>query len=135
LDYERGLLYDTAASLGPFRHTNFNRIETVHFVTADAAGEMAELIASHCLNRLFLNSAQGSGRDDVVAEWRRIAAEREVILAWGRKTGIVGQVAAHYRAERHYGSCSCEARIAKLHGSKQSGQRSPSTTQYPTRAS
>src|SRR4051812_29947846 len=57
---ERGLLNDTAASLGPFRHTNFNRVETFNFGTADAAAEMAELIASHRLDRLSRNSSQGS---------------------------------------------------------------------------
>jgi hypothetical protein len=109
--HERGLLNDAATSLGPFRHNNWNRIETFRFATADAAAEMAEMIASQRLDRLSRNSTQGSSRGDVAAEWRRIAEEREVILAWGRKTGMTGQVAAHYRAERHYGSCSYRAHV------------------------
>ncbi len=109
--HERGILNDTAASLGPFRHNNFNRIETFHFVTADAAAEMSEVITSQRLDRLSPNSTQGSSRGDVAAEWRRIAEEREVILAWGRKTGMLGQVVAHYRAERHLGACSYRAHV------------------------
>jgi plasmid stabilization system protein ParE len=107
--YERGLLNDTAANL---RHHHFNRIETFHFITVDAAAEMAELIASQCLDRLSRNSTQGSNRGDVAAEWRRIAEEREGILQWGRTTGMTGQVVAHYRAERHLGSCSYGAHVA-----------------------
>lgn len=114
--YERGILNDTAASLGPFRHHHFNRIETFHFVTADAAAELAELIASQRLDRLSKNSSQGSSRGEVAAEWRRIAEEREAILAWGRAAVMLGQVVAHYRAERHLGACSYRAHIesAKL---------------------
>ena len=113
---ERGLINDTAASLGPFRHNSFNRIETFHFKTADSAAEMGELIASQRLDRLSRNSTQGSCRGDVAAEWRRIAEEREDILAWGRKAGMLGQVVSHYRAERHLGSCSYRAHVetAKL---------------------
>jgi hypothetical protein len=110
--YERGILNDAAVSLGPFRHTNFNRIETFHFATVDAAAEMAELIASQRLDRLSRNSTQSSSRGDVAAEWRRIAEEREVILHWGRTTGMTGQVVAHYRVERHLGSCSYDAHRA-----------------------
>lgn len=109
--YERGILNDTAMSLGPFRHNHFNRFETFSFATIDASVEMAELIASQRLDRLFRNSNHGSSRGDVIAEWRRIAEEREGILAWGRRTGLLGQVVAHYRAERHLGSCSYRAHV------------------------
>lgn len=110
--HERGILNDAANALGPFRHNNWNRIETFRFTKADTAAELAELIASQRLDRLYRNSARSSSRGDVAAEWRRIGEEREAILAWGRKTRELMQVVSHYRFERRMGSCSYQAHVA-----------------------
>ena len=114
--HERGVLNETAQRIGQLRHSSFNCVETFRFTTADRAAEMAELITSKRLDRLSRNSAQGSSREEVAAEWKRIAEERETILEWGRVTGMLREVVALYRFERHMGSWSYHAHVeaAKL---------------------
>lgn len=90
----------------------FNSIHVVHFQHEDQAEALSRFALDNRLHRLVPNSTQGASREEVEAEWQRIAQEREAIVAWGRSTGMLRDVVQEYRFERRRGAFSSSAHMA-----------------------
>jgi len=90
----------------------FNSIHVVHFQYEEQAAALSRFALDNRLHRLVPNSTQGASREEVEAEWQRIAQELEVILAWGRSTRMLQEVVQEYRFERRRGSFSSAAHMA-----------------------
>lgn len=94
------------------RQSEFNGILCVHYRCLKPAQEMADWIAQNRMDRLKRNCTDGATREEVAAEWVKIAQEREVILAWGRRTAMLREVVQQYRFERKQGTYSYLAHAA-----------------------
>jgi hypothetical protein len=111
--HEPSLIREDATRIGgDWIISSFNCVEGIHFARPDHAVEMQEVIARYQLDRLFPNTKRKSTQEEVAAEWKRIAAEREVILSWGRSTRMLQEAVQAYRFERRQGSWSYTAHIA-----------------------
>jgi hypothetical protein len=64
------------------------------------------------LHRLVPGSLQPPTPEEVEADWRRMAAQREDILAWARKTKALSEIVQTYRSERRVGAFSYMAHSA-----------------------
>lgn len=93
------------------RQSDFNNIFCVHYRCLKPAQEMADWIAHNRMDRLKPNCTDGAPQEEVAAEWKRIAEERDVIVAWGRRTGMLREVVQQYRFERHQGAYSDTAHV------------------------
>jgi hypothetical protein len=110
LTHETLAMNQAAHDLGtPYRSGEFNAVRTYHFTRQDQAGAVAEFVLARRYDRLFRDCTSGSPRDAVAAEWRRIEAERQAILAWARRTRMLQEVVQEYRFSRRQGDASCRA--------------------------
>ena len=94
---------------GSYRCGWFNGILRYHLSKADHAETLSEFMLDHRLDRLRPNCRHGSSREEVAAEWRRIDAERDTILAWGRQKGRLQDVVQEYRFARRQRDLSNKA--------------------------
>lgn len=97
---------------GDHRGSFFNSFQRYHFQAEEQAAALSAFVLNNRLHRLMPNSTQGASREEVEAEWQRIAQEREVILAWGRSMRMLQEIVQEYRFERRRGSYSYTAHQA-----------------------
>ena len=94
----------------------FNGLEYFHFRCPGRGATMAAFIAREGLHRLVPGSNSAPSASEVEAEWRRIAHQREVVLAWARANKALMEIVQAYRFERRQcaGSASAHAVAAGL---------------------
>jgi hypothetical protein len=94
------------------RRGDFDSFFSYCFQRPEQASEMTELALGRSLHRLVPNSTQAATREEVTAEWGRIAKEREAILAWARSTKMLQHVVQEYRFQRRQGASSYMSHLA-----------------------
>lgn len=91
------------------RGSHFNDFDYYYFQFPDQAEAMAAFLLDKRLHRLVPGSQAAPTPQDVQAEWPRIAAQREAILAWARTNGQLMSIVQTYRFERKRGAYSSTA--------------------------
>jgi hypothetical protein len=93
----------------PYRAGEFNAIRTYRFPRQEPVESLRAFVTARRYDRLFSDCRRGSSPEEVAAEWRRIEAERQAILAWARRTRLLQEVVQEYRFSRRQGDASCRA--------------------------
>jgi hypothetical protein len=110
---EKGRILERAGQIDPeWRGGHFNGIEYFHFRFPEQGATMAGFLLRERLHRLVPESLQAPAPEEVEADWRRMAAQREGILAWARKTKALAEIVQTYRFERRVGTFSHMAHSA-----------------------
>jgi hypothetical protein len=95
-----------------WRGGDFNGLQYFHFRFPEQSATMAGFLLRQRLHRLLPGSSQAATPGEVEAEWQRMAAERDVILAWARSTKMLIEIVQTYRFERRQGAFSHAAHCA-----------------------
>jgi hypothetical protein len=95
-----------------WRGGHFNGLEYFHFRFPEQGATMAAFLLKERLHRVIPGCTQAPTPEEVEAEWRRIARERDVILAWARSTKLLIEIVQEYRFERRQGDFSYAAHCA-----------------------
>ncbi len=90
----------------------FNGLEYFHFRFPEQGATMAAFLLRDRLHRPVPGCARAPTAAEVEAAWRRMAHEREGILAWARSHKVLMDIAQTYRFERRQGACSRDAHRA-----------------------
>jgi hypothetical protein len=110
---DKGRIIEAASRVDEDRRGGtFNRLEYFHFRFPEQGARMASFLLKERLHRLVPGSTQAPTPDEVEAEWRRMAEEREVVLAWARSTKMLIEVVQTYRFERRQCAFSYAAHCA-----------------------
>jgi len=110
---EKGSINEEASRIdAEWRGGHFNGIEYLHFRFAEQGATMAAFLLKERLHRVIPRSTQAPTPGEVEAEWRRMAKERDVILAWARSTKLLMEIVQTYRFERRQGAFSYAAHRA-----------------------
>jgi hypothetical protein len=99
-----------------WRSGTFNALEYFHFRFPEQGACMAGFLLKEGLHRLVPGSRRPATPDEVEAEWRRMAEQRETILAWARANKTLMDIVQTYRFERRRGAYSpaAHAQAAKV---------------------
>lgn len=104
---ERGRILDRVGEIDrQWRGGDFNGIEYFHFRFPEQGATLAAFLLRERLHRLVPGSLQAPTPEEVEADWRRMAAQRDDILAWARKTKALSEIVQTYRFERRQGAFS-----------------------------
>jgi hypothetical protein len=95
-----------------WRGGHFNGLEYFHFRFPEQGATMAAILLRERLHRLVRGSTQAPTPEEVEAEWRRMAKERDAILCWARSTKLLMEIVQTYRFERRQGAFSSTAHSA-----------------------
>jgi hypothetical protein len=110
---EKARINERAARIeAQWRGGHFNGLEYFHFRDPEQGAAMAAFILKERLHRLVPGSACAPTAGEVEAAWRRMAEQREAILAWARASKALMEIAQTYRFERRQGACSLDAHAA-----------------------
>lgn len=110
---DKGRIIERASQIdAEWRGGTFNGLEYLHFRFPEQSATMAAFLLKESLHRLVPGSLQASTPDEVEAEWRRMAQERQTILAWARSTKMLIEIVQTYRFERRQGAYSHTAHCA-----------------------
>jgi hypothetical protein len=117
---EKGRILERAGEIDPeWRGGHFNGIEYFHFRFPEKGATLAAFLLRERLHRLVAGSLQAATPEEFEAEWRRLAAQRDDILAWARKTKALSEIVQTYRFERRQGAFSHMAHAAAAKAVKQ----------------
>ena len=104
---ERGRILERVGEIDrQWRGGDFNGIEYFHFRFPEQGATLAAFLLRERLHRLVPGSLQAPTPEEVEADWRRMAAQRDDILAWARKTKALSEIVQTYRFERRQGAFS-----------------------------
>jgi hypothetical protein len=104
---ETGRINEQASRIDPqWRGGPFNGLDTFHFRFPEPGATMAAFLLRERLHRLVPGSTQAPTPEEVETEWRRMAQERDAILAWARSTKLLIEIVQTYRFERRQGAGS-----------------------------
>ena len=95
-----------------WRGGHFNGLEYFHFRLPGHGAAMAAFILKERLHRLVPGSTCAPTAGEVEIAWRRMAEQREAILAWARASKALMEIVQTYRFERRQGACSLDAHAA-----------------------
>ena len=110
---ERGRILERVGEIDrQWRGGDFNGIEYFHFRFPEQGGTLANFLLRERLHRLVPGSVQAPTPEEVEADWRRMAAQRDDILAWARKNKALSEIVQTYRFERRQGAFSYMAHCA-----------------------
>lgn len=110
---ERGKLNERAAHIEPrWRAGLFNGIEYFHLRFPEQGALLAAFLLQERLHRIVPESLTPASPEEVEAEWRRMAEQRGVILAWARERKALMDIVQSYRFERRCGAYSNSAHAA-----------------------
>lgn len=110
---EQGRIIERAGQIDPeWRGGHFNGIEYFHFRFPEQGATLAAFLLRERLHRLVAGSLQAPTPEEVEADWRRMAAQRDGILGWARKTKALMEIVQTYRFERRQGAFSYMAHRA-----------------------
>lgn len=110
---EKAMINERAARIeAQWRGGHFNGLEYFHFRLPKQGVAMAAFILKERLHRLVPGSTCAPTAGEVEAAWRRMAEQREAILAWARASKALMEIVQTYRFERRQGACSLEAHAA-----------------------
>src|SRR5262249_20756844 len=82
------------------RRGTFNGLEYFYFRFPEQAALMTAFLLRQGFHRIVPGSTQPATPEQVEAEWRRRASEREAVLAWMRETKMYSPIVLAYRFER-----------------------------------
>ena len=104
---EKGRIVERCGEIDrEWRGGDFNGIEYFHFRFPEQGATMAAFLLREGLHRLVPGSLQAPTPEEVEADWRRMAAQRDDILAWARKAKALSEIVQTYRFERRQGAFS-----------------------------
>ena len=110
---EKGRLLEHAGRIdAQWRGGPFNGLRYFHFRRAEQGATMASFLMRERLHRLVPQSPTPATPEEVEKEWRRMACERDVVLAWARATRRLMEIVQTYRFERKCGAPSPMAHAA-----------------------
>ncbi|SEP41580.1 hypothetical protein SAMN02990966_05938 [Rhodospirillales bacterium URHD0017] len=110
---ETGRILTKAGSIDrEWRGGDFNGIQYFHFRFPEQGATMAAFLLREGFHRLVPGSLRAPTPEEVEAEWRRLAAQRETILAWARAKKALVEIVQSYRFERRQGAFSYMAHCA-----------------------
>lgn len=110
---EKGRINERAARIEEqWRGGHFNGLEYFHFQLPEQGVAMAAFILKERLHRLVPGSTCAPTAGEVETAWRRMAEQREAILAWARASKALMEIVQTYRFERRQGACSLDAHAA-----------------------
>jgi hypothetical protein len=110
---EKARINERAARMDTqWRGGHFNGLEYFHFRLPEQGVAMAAFILKERLHRLVQGSTCAPTAGEVETAWRRMAEQREAILAWARASKALMEIVQTYRFERRQGACSLDAHAA-----------------------
>ncbi len=110
---EKGRINERAARIeAQWRGGHFNGLEYFHFRLPEQGVAMAAFILKERLHRLVPGSTCAPTAGEVETAWRRMAEQREAILAWARASKALMEIVQTYRFERRQGARSPDAHAA-----------------------
>ena len=110
---EKGRINERAARIeAQWRGGHFNGLEYFQFRLPEQGVAMAAFILKQRLHRLVPGSTCAPTAGEVETAWRRMAEQREAILAWARPSKALMEIVQTYRFERRQGARSLDAHAA-----------------------